>query len=494
VALATEPKQQQLDGLVWLQKAWIEGLPGVLLADDMGLGKTLQGLAFLAWLRCGMQAGIVPREPVLIVAPTGLLANWQKEHQTHLAVPGLGECLAAFGQVLRVLRRGDANGQPGLDVAALRRADWVLTTYETLRDYDRDFGQVQFAAAIFDEAQKIKTPGIRLTDAAKGMNARFRIALTGTPVENRLSDLWCIIDTANPGCLGDLKTFSCEYEKNEDPERLARLRNKLDSTMGDRPPVMLRRLRRDHLPDLPTQHEKLHERVMPPPQAAAYAEAIAQAREGGRANLLTALQRLRAASLHPHSSAALDDDAFIAASARFISAFSVLDMVAAKGERALLFVDDLHVQARLTGLIQRRYRLAAAPMVINGTVAGPGRQARVERFQAAADGFDLMILSPRAGGVGLTLTRANHVIHLSRWWNPAVEDQCNGRALRIGQTRPVTVHIPVATLARGRSFDQNLHSLLERKRRLMHEALLPPEATESERQQLLDQSLAGATT
>ena len=160
----------------------------------------------------------------------------------------------------------------------------------------------------------------------------------------------------------------------------------------------------------------------------------------------------------------------------------------------LLFVDDLGIQARLTGLLQRRYGLSAAPMVINGTVAGSSRQARVDRFQTAADRFDVMILSPRAGGVGLTLTRANHVIHLSRWWNPAVEDQCNGRALRIGQTRQVTVHIPLATLSssRGRSFDQNLHALLERKRRLMHEALLPPEATESERKQLLEESLAGA--
>jgi hypothetical protein len=167
--------------------------------------------------------------------------------------------------------------------------------------------------------------------------------------------------------------------------------------------------------------------------------------------------------------------------------------IAAKGERVLLFVEDLTVQARLTTLIQRRYQLASAPMVINGSVAGGSRQARVERFQKAMDGFDVMILSPRAGGVGLTLTRANHVIHLSRWWNPAVEDQCNGRALRIGQTRTVTVHIPVATLSsHGRSFDQNLQALLERKRRLTHEALLPPEATVSERQRLLEETLAGA--
>jgi hypothetical protein len=129
-------------------------------------------------------------------------------------------------------------------------------------------------------------------------------------------------------------------------------------------------------------------------------------------------------------------------------------------------------------------------VVINGAVAGHARQARVHRFQSAPAGFDVMILSSRAGGVGLTLTRANHVIHLSRWWKPAVEDQCNGRALRIGQTRPVTVHIPVAVLPEdGRSFDQNLHALLVRQRRLMHDALLPPEANEFEKQELLNMTI-----
>jgi hypothetical protein len=129
-------------------------------------------------------------------------------------------------------------------------------------------------------------------------------------------------------------------------------------------------------------------------------------------------------------------------------------------------------------------------MIINGSVAGVTRQARVDRFQAAPDGFDVMILSPRAGGVGLTLTSANHVIHLSRWWNPAVEDQCTGRVLRIGQRRPVTVHIPLAVLPSGaRSFDQNLHALLDRKRRLMRDVLMPPAATESDREQLLAETV-----
>jgi SNF2 family DNA or RNA helicase len=150
-----------------------------------------------------------------------------------------------------------------------------------------------------------------------------------------------------------------------------------------------------------------------------------------------------------------------------------------------VFLDDLDLQARMAGIIQRRYGMAAPPMIINGSVAGATRQARVDRFQVGPEEFDAMILSPRAGGVGLTLTHANHVIHLSRWWNPAVEDQCTGRVVRIGQTRDVEVHIPISLLPQGRaSFDQNLHALLERKRRLMRDALLPPNATDADRNEL----------
>ncbi|TDH61261.1 DEAD/DEAH box helicase [Dankookia rubra] len=147
--------------------------------------------------------------------------------------------------------------------------------------------------------------------------------------------------------------------------------------------------------------------------------------------------------------------------------------------------------ARLSGLLQRRYHLPAAPMTISGRVAGAARQAGVDRFQNAPGGFDVMLLSPRAGGVGLTLTRANHVIHLARWWNPAIEDQCTGRVLRIGQDRPVTVHIPLAVLPGGRpSFDENLHALLARKRALMKEALMPPDAEPGELAAMLKDSLA----
>ena len=489
--LLSRLKPHQEHGVAWLQEAWATGAPGVLLADDMGLGKTLQSLAFLVWLRQGIQSGIVPHAPILIVAPTGLLENWLKEHSLHLSAPGLGKCRQAYGRGLADLRRTDADGTPGLDRAALAAADWVMTTYETLRDHDRDFGQVRFGVMLFDEAQKIKNPGVRITDAAKGMNADFRIAMTGTPVENRLSELWCIVDGVHPGFLDDLKTFSTKYEGSHDPEAMKGLKADLERSLGGHPPLLLRRMKSDHLPDLPPHEEIRHDRPMPAQQAAAYRTALETARVADRRGaVLEALQRLRSISLHPGGSESQDDEAFIQASARLIAAFQALDDIHQRGERVLVFVEDLAMQPRLAGIIQRRYRLPAPPMLINGQVSGSTRQARVDRFQMSPDGFDAMILSARAGGVGLTLTRANHVIHLSRWWNPAVEDQCTGRVLRIGQTRPVTIHLPLAVLPDGgTSFDQNLQALLERKRKLMRAALVPTVETDAEHREVLEACL-----
>ena len=489
--LSTLLKKHQREGLEWLQRNWRFGSPGVLLADDMGLGKTLQGLSFLAWLQEGMASGIVPTGPVLIVAPTGLLENWRAEHDRHLKEPGLGRALLAYGKGLAELRRSAGSGN-GLNATVLRQADWVLTTYETLRDYDRDFGAVRFVAMLLDEAQKVKTPGIRLTDAAKAMNADFRIAMTGTPVENRLSDLWCIVDGVAPGHLGELRRFSAQYEASDDPDRMEGLKTSLDTPLGGRPPLMLRRMKEDKLPDLPPRTEVIRRAEMSGVQLAAYDDAVALARAGqGPGHVLEALQRLRAVSLHPGADEVADDDMIVAGSARLRLTLETLDGIARSGERALVFVDDLDLMARLAGLLQRRYRLQAPPMTISGKVSGAARQARVDRFQGGPDGFDVMLLSPRAGGVGLTLTRANHVIHLARWWNPAVEDQCTGRVLRIGQVKPVSVTIPLATLPDGRrSFDENLHALLKRKRALMHRALMPPEARPDELSALLEASLS----
>ncbi len=488
--LLTPLKAHQKKGLHWLQRAWTQGRPGVLLADDMGLGKTLQALTFLAWLREGMDAGHIPPAPLLIVAPTGLLENWREEHDRHLHSPGLGAILRAYGKELAAHRSTGANGRPSISVDALRKANCVLTTYETLRDYDRDFGQVRFAAGVFDEAQKIKTPGIRLTDAAKAMNVAFRVAMTGTPVENRLSDLWCIVDMVHPGYLGELKGFSARYERKPDEADLRSLKDQLDRARDDRPPLLMRRMRWDHLPDLPSCHESILEGAMPAPQRAVYEEAVASARNSGtRGAMLSALSTLRRVSLHPSSGDSEGDPDFISASARLILLFEILDGICEQHERALIFLDDRAMQARLAGLIQRRYRLPAPPMIINGAVPGAARQARVNRFQGGS-GFDVMLLSPRAGGIGLTLTSANHAIHLERWWNPAVEDQCTGRVLRIGQTRPVTVHVPQSICPGRRSFDQNLHALLQRKRELVRDTLGSGEMSNDESLGLLRDSIS----
>lgn len=486
-SVATALKQHQVEGIGWLTSAYAMGRPGVLLADDMGLGKTLQGLAFLAWLREGMASGDIARAPVAVVAPTGLLENWKAEEKRHLSGDRLGNCLEAFGQGLSALKSRGADGRPTLDIAAISAADWVLTTYETLRDFDKDFGAVRFAAMLFDEAQKIKTPGVRVTDAAKAMNVDFRVALTGTPVENRLADLWCISDAVHPAMLGDLKTFSDSYERSADPDRLRRLKGTLDSRRHGEAPFLLRRMKRDRLPDLPLPQEAVVEERMSGQQLEAYKATVAEARASRRTPgaVFGALQNLRRISLHPDADMAASDDAFIAASARCRVAFRVLDAIKAKNERVLIFVDDLNFQARLASVLQRRYGLKSSPAIINGSVSGRGRQARVDHFQQSSGGFDVMILSPRAGGVGLTLTAANHAIHLSRWWNPAVEDQCTGRVLRIGQTRPVHVHLPLSVLGDGRSsFDQNLDLLIRRKRLLFEEAFMPPEATSNEAEEL----------
>ncbi|GAA4019206.1 DEAD/DEAH box helicase [Sphingomonas swuensis] len=496
--LRSEPKPHQVDGLKWLQDCWQAGWTGALLADDMGLGKTYQTLSFLAWLKAAMRAGHISPAPILIVAPTGLLKNWEKEHDIHLKVPGIGTQIRAYGPDLRDLRQSSGSelelAQPLLDVDRIEAADWVLTTYETLRDYQHSFGRIAFCAIVFDEVQKVKTPGTQVTDAAKAMQAEFILALTGTPIENRLADLWCIMDTLHPGALGGLKDFSHRYEAAPVAEDLKRLKDVLTLPGPQRPPVMLRRMKDEVLGALPSKSEKTIELRMPDMQANAYAAVIEAARQRqDRGKMLEALQAMRRVSLAPVERGVVStDDDYIGSSARLQGLVQVLDEIHSRGEKALVFVEFRDAQSDLAGVLQRRYNLPRAPMIVSGNVSGPKRQERVDAFQAQADGFDVMILSPKAGGVGLTLTAANNVVHLTRWWNPAVEDQSTDRCYRIGQSKPVTVYYPMALLPGGEdhSFDRRLHSLLMRKRELSREMLMPPALTDEDARQLFEETIA----
>lgn len=308
--------------------------------------------------------------------------------------------------------------------------------------------------------------------------------MTGTPVENRLADLWCIADAVQPGALADLKEFSSKYEAaGADVGELRGLVwHDEDQSEAAPPKMLLRRLKTDKLEGLPRKHEHVISTPMPSRQADAYGRALAMKELSGPEGTLGMIHALRRISLHPLllEGGVGSEELRVEDSARMMATLEVLDRIAEVGEKALVFLESLDLQDadQLPLLLKRRYGLARLPMVINGQVATEARQARVNDFQRER-GFDVMLLSPKAGGVGLTLTAANHVVHLSRWWNPAVEDQCSDRVYRIGQTRPVHIYYPLAVLpdAEEYSFDVQLQQLMDRKRKLAQDLLAPPAFT-----------------
>jgi SNF2 family DNA or RNA helicase len=483
--------QHQKFGLAWLANHWQSGSIGALLADDMGLGKTIQSLTFMAGVKELMAANKYPNKPFLIVAPSGLLKNWRDEANTHLHEPGIGELFEAYGPNIRKLK--------GLNVVerneTLTRADWVLTTYETLRDKIKYFLSIDWGITIFDEAQKIKNPVSRVTEMAKSLSSDFTLMLTGTPVENELADLWCIVDTAQPGLFGSLSHFHNEYVKpaEGDPQEAQRLKALLVERSS--PPLMLRRMKVDHIEGLPEKIIKEVPMVMPELQAQEYENIVkdVQLEQGSPGAVLKFIQKIRKASLvaEDFDSSGINDGV-IKRSARLTSLIQILDEVKQKGEKALVFCETINVQEYLSGYLQQRYQLDKRPFRINGQVDGNTRKKYVDQFQKGEEGqFDVMLLSPKAGGVGLTITAANHVIHLTRWWNPAVEDQSTDRAFRIGQNKPVYVYIPMAIHPKygDNSFDANLNRLLNTKRNLSLNALLPGTVKSSDFNEIYTQTI-----
>lgn len=492
LGLQSTLKPHQESGLRWLQNTWREGRSGVLLADDMGLGKTLQCLAFLLWLRHASPERGPGDGGFLIVAPTGLLKNWEQEYATHLDESGrrlLGKPLAAYGVGLARLKSGSGNdlahGDASLRTDEIANAGWVLTTYETLRDYHHSFATIRWQVLAFDEAQKIKTPGTLVSEAAKAMNADYTLALTGTPVENRYADLWSIVNTVDRNSLsaiggGSLKDFSAKFESSPGEDDLRQLRIHLTEPEGSS--LMLRRMKHDILEGLPPKVEVKAPAIMPPEQAKLYAEAVARARSiRERGAILKALQEFRAISLHPWLMSDEEPNSltgFATSSARVMECFRILHEIRARGEKALVFVDSRRLQKWLRVVMPVEFGLTEPPACISGEVPGIRRQAMVNAFQSLPAGFAVILLSPRAAGVGLTLTAANNVIHLDRWWNPAVEDQCTDRVYRIGQKKAVEVSLPIAQHPDPRlaenSFDLTLDRLMQRKRTQSRDLLNPP--------------------
>ena len=489
--VTTDLRPYQAAAFLWQANAWRAGLPGLLNADEQGLGKTLQTLAFCAWLQDRMDARETAAGPVLIVAPTSLLRNWEDEIERHLGKEALGPIHKLFGPELTRWKRRDfsgrdiGDGQEHLDLAPLENSAGIaITTYQTLANYAVSFAKLRCAAVVFDEIQFLKNPRTQRARAAKALHANFRVGLTGTPVENATRDIWALADILWPGALGALAGFRRLYDAPS-PQRLAILHSALFGRQGGRLPLCQRRLKADVAADLPPKTRVFHPREMPRAQQIRYDEA--RAKTGG---ILQVLGHIRRISAHPGLIEGERANDFAGASARTAAVMDILAHIKARGERALVFVENRDIQAWLAELIKLEFELDEVA-VINGDTSIDDRKAITDHFQRVRDKvreFDVLLLGPRAAGTGLTLTAANHVIHLTRWWNPAVEEQCNDRTHRIGQTRPVTIHIPLAVhpdLGAG-TFDCLLQRLMKRKRKLAAEVLSPTSVDDADIRRLYE--------
>jgi len=447
-------------GVQWMRLLSSLGL-GACLSDDMGLGKTVQVLALIVWrsIQAPSHDSAERRRPTLIVAPASLVANWTSE-------------MARFTPALRVLV-AHQSAMPRADLLALdpatfaRDLDVVITTYGTLLRVPW-IAAAHWDLAVLDEAQAIKNPGARQTRAAKMLHARAHIAMTGTPVENRLTDLWSIFDAINPGLLGTHQTFA-RWTKSmaaAPQPTFGPLRELVR-------PYILRRMKTDPnvIQDLPLKTEVRAFCPLSPRQAALYQQTVDEmahrlatvAAIERRGMVLSYLVRFKQIANHP--SQWLGDGRWAEAdSGKFRRLREITETIAARQEKVLVFTQFREITGALATLLGSVFGRPGA--VLHGGTPVAQRRTIVKRFQED-EATPFFVLSLKAGGTGLNLTAATHVIHFDRWWNPAVEDQATDRAFRIGQTQPVLVH---KFLCRG-TVEEKIDELITSKRRLSDELL-----------------------
>ena len=480
------PFSYQKEGIRWMAQNWKAGYQGVLLADDMGLGKTMQVLGLISGIKNAY--GEKDMNSVLVVAPVSLLANWENEF-IHFVKEGVfEEIVPLYGNSFRDFKRGH---DLRLDFSPVAKNRIVLTSYETLRNYDISFGCIDWSFMVLDEAQKIKNPVTLITNAVKSMKYDFAIAITGTPVENAWVDLWSIMDFVEPGRLRDLKNFCNTYQNQlkklqGDMAGQEALGKKLEQELQ---PIFLRRQKTDYLEGLPHKEVIPKPVLMPPVQREAYEKIIADAKKGKKKDILKVIAMLRDTSLCPHLTSYADStfenmsvDAFFNMSARLKATFQALVNIKARKEKVLIFVTSRKMQRILKRFLEKAFGISIQPP-INGELIGLKRQQIVDAFNQK-EGFAILILSAEAGGVGFNITAANHVIHLSRCWNPAKEDQATDRVYRIGQKKEVHVYLPIAQYEGGDSFDVKLDQLLQYKRSLSQSVIFPTADTEVDGQDM----------
>lgn len=502
-------QRHQVDGVRWLQTCCKIGeRRGVLLADDMGLGKTLQVLTFLAW---GIESGqfpdlsspTPPYRPILIIVPLILLEDrtWESTMERFFDQSGsvFRRFITLHSKELKSLRSLEAEGRkteigkPILEMERLRKYRVVITNYETITNYQHSFaympkGISQWSAIVTDEAQGYKTPNTRISHAIKALKAEFHVASTGTPVENRLLDLWNLFDALQQGLLGSAHEFRRTYEDqlgtNSRGQILDELKRKL---LFQRPHAFVLRREKSEIADLPPKHTEKMLSPMSEGEIGRHRALIQELRgDSHGAHHLTVLHRLALLYQHPAleqgDAEDLDPVDLIQGSSKLRAVIQLLHEIRRADEKAIIFARHRPMQSILAKVTEFEFRMPVR--IINGLTqrtTGSGQRGKNTRAAILDEfrkqpGFGILILSPFVAGVGLTITEANHVIHYGRWWNPAVESQATDRTYRIGQTKPVYVYLPILHDPSGvipTTFDQRLDALMERRYRLAEDFLRP---------------------
>ncbi|MBW3658063.1 MAG: DEAD/DEAH box helicase [Actinobacteria bacterium] len=436
-------RDYQKRGVAWLQALTGLGMGGVL-ADDMGLGKTLMAIALLT--------SRPDDRPSLVVCPTSVVGNWERE-------------IRRFAPDLPVIRHHGPE-RPN-HRGAFPKGHVAITSYALMRRDIDLLEDIDWDVVVFDEAQQIKNRASKGAKAARALPARARIAMTGTPIENRLSELWAIVDVTNPGLLGSQRAFSERFaapiERWRDEEAASRLRRLVA-------PFVMRRLKSDPdvAVDLPPKNEITVHCSLTREQASLYQAAVDGAFSGGlgtttferRGRILALLTALKQICNHP-AQYLRDDGRLVGRSGKLTRATEILAEIVASGDRGIVFTQYREMGELLKRHLAEQLELPDVPF-LHGGVTLPDRDAMVERFQEDDTAPPIILVSLRAGGTGLNLTRATEVMHFDRWWNPAVEAQATDRAHRIGQTRAVNVH----TLVTAGTVEDRIAELLERKKAL----------------------------
>lgn len=445
----------QARGVSWL--AFLErwGL-GACLADDMGLGKTPQLIAFLLHL----QEQNALELPTLVVCPTSVLGNWEREVQK-------------FGPSLKtIVHHGDKRPKGKAFARIVKDKQLVITSYPLIYRDATTFEEVSWQGIVLDEAQNIKNPAAKQSQAIRQLKAGFKISLTGTPVENRLSELWSILDFLNPGYLGNQQFFQRRFampiEKFGDRDSLQTLRSLVQ-------PFILRRLKtdKDIIQDLPEKQEMNVFCGLSAEQATLYQklvdESLVAIEESDgikrRGLILTLLLRLKQVCNHPAQYLKEKSIGKDKRSGKLLRLQEMLEEAIEEGDRALIFTQFAEWGKLIQPYLEKQ--LGGETLFLYGSTKKQQREEMIDRFQNDPDGPRVLILSLKAGGTGLNLTRANHVFHVDRWWNPAVENQATDRAFRIGQKRNVQVHKFVCT----GTLEERINDVIESKKQLAEQTV-----------------------